>query len=601
MRLAAAMTALESLARAAGIAVNWTDAGGKRRRVGARSLRAVLAALGYPAETPAEIRRSRGRLKRQLRGPPLRVVEVDQLFPAVGRRLRLIGEDGARHLLPVSRGKARADLPIGYYRLAGRRRLAIVPATAFQPAEKLWGISVQLYALRGSPGIGDFGALGRLCEDAARAGADAVLVSPVPPLRPGTISPYSPASRLFLNPLYIPASGGDPKGDLIDWARAEKERLAALRRAFARQERGPPDPDFARFRKAGGEQLARHARFGGAADSRFQLYLQWRADRALARAQARARAAGMTVGLIVDMPVGIDPSGSEAAANAGAMLQGLSIGAPPDALGPEGQNWGLTTYSPAGLIRTGYAGFIQTLRAAMRHAGGIRLDHAMSLTRLWVIPRGMAPGEGAYLTYPMEALLGLLCLESRRHRALVIAEDLGTVPAAFRRRMVRAGLLGMEVLWFARGAKGSFIPPRRWPAWRAALSTTHDLPTLAGWWRGRDLEWRERISGRADVAARRQRARDRRALWKALCEGEPAKPMPRDTGPFADQVIAGLAKAPSPVTLIAIEDMVGETEQPNIPGTTDEHPNWRRRLSSAQPLASRAARRRAALLNGGPG
>lgn len=309
----------------------------------------------------------------------------------------------------------------------------------------------------------------------------------------------------------------------------------------------------------------------------------------------------MKVGLITDMAVGMDPSGSHAWSAPAEVLQGLSIGAPPDIYNPRGQNWGLTCFSPQGLLSGGFEGFIGTLRASMRHAGGIRLDHAMGLQRLWVIPDGAGPSEGAYLHYPFAELLGLLALESRRNRAIVVAEDLGTVPPGFRERISRVGLLGMRVLWFERGKKGAFLPPTRWDPEAAALSTTHDLPTLAGWWTGHDIAWRERLGESPAVGKKERRTRraERKHLWATLQNSGCAagrQPSVANPDKFADAAIRSLAKTPCPIVLIPIEDFVGETEQPNIPGTIDEHPNWRRRLTSKTPLSSPKAQRRVATL-----
>lgn len=596
------MTPLEALARDAGIAVSWTGADRRQRRVAPQTLRAILKALGLPADNPGAIIDSRAQLKARQREQPLTVVRQGGVFAAPGRQVRLLAEDGGAHELRGLEGAVTADLPPGYYRIAdSARTLAVTPRRAFQAAGKMWGIAAQLYALRGSPGFGDFAALGRLCEDAAKAGADAVMLSPVHALLPGGISPYSPSSRQFLNPLYIPCAGRDPGNALIDWPRATRHRLETLRRAFRQFEAMGGDRAFESFVRNGGSALRRHARMQAddASDTRFQLYLQWRADAALAQAQARARAAGMAIGLISDVAVGVDPRGSEADGNSG-MLHGLCIGAPPDAFNSGGQNWGLTGFSPEGLRSGGYRGFLDMLRAAMRHAGGIRLDHAMGLMRLWVVPDGMRPAEGAYLHYPFESLLGLLCLESQRHRALVIAEDLGTVPPVFRHRIHRAGLLGMNVLWFARDAQGAFVPPCLWPASNAALSGTHDLPTLAGWWRERDLAWRAKITGQPQARARKERAREKRALWKALKRSGAGGTLPGSAGRFIDGAMAALATAPSPLTLVPLEDLTGEIEQANIPGTIDEHPNWRRRLAADAPFALRAVRRRAALLGRRP-
>jgi 4-alpha-glucanotransferase len=584
------MTSVTTLARMAGIAVAWRDACGKRHAVSRPTLLAVLSALGYPAGSDAEIKDSAARLAGQPQGQRLCVIRQGACFKMRGRRLELIGEDGAPHTLAIRGGQARADLPPGYYRTDANHRIAIVPRRAFQPQSRGWGVAVQIYALRGSPGIGDFGALAAFCEDAALAGADAVMISPVHALADGGVSPYTPDSRRHLNPLYIPVPGRDQGNALIDWPHVSRRRMAALRRDF---ERFQGDGAFDAFVRQNGQTLAGRRPQTGP-DARFQFYLQWRADCALAQAQARARAAGMRIGLITDVAIGLDPRGSEAAANPGQVLQGLSVGAPPDAFNRDGQDWGLTALSPSGLAANGYDGFIRTLRAAMRHAGGIRLDHAMGLMRLWVIPHGHRPRDGAYLHYPFQDLLGLLCLESRRHDVLVIAEDLGTVPPSFRRAIRRAGLLGMEVLWFSRSAD-AFRPPRDWPGDRVALSTTHDLPTLAGWWRGRDLDWQDRIAGKPHADARRRRSRDRRALWKAIGAGP--CPSPDQTAAFTDQAIAALAQGNAPLTLVCVEDLVGEIEQPNIPGTIDQHPNWRRRLKAKRPMATRQARRRAALLN----
>jgi 4-alpha-glucanotransferase len=336
----------------------------------------------------------------------------------------------------------------------------------------------------------------------------------------------------------------------------------------------------------------------------FQLFLQWKAQQGITAAQARCRASGMSIGLVTDMAVGMDPAGSHAWSAPDEVLRGLTLGAPPDIYNAAGQGWGLTNFSPQGLLSTGYEGFIATLRAAMHNAGGIRLDHAMGLKRLWVIPDGAAPVDGIYLHYPFESLLGLLTLESRRNNALVIAEDLGTVPRGFRERISQAGLLGMHVLWFERDKKGAFLAPQHWDRHGAALSTTHDLPTLAGWWRGRDIAWNARLGADENsiVAQRKSRARDQLDLWKTLRSvGSAQGAMPKQTAPrrFVDAAVGALAHTPCPLAVLPVEDFIGEEEQPNIPGTTDQHPNWRRRLTSTQPMAERSAQRRAAILNVG--
>ncbi len=479
---------------------------------------------------------------------------------------------------------------------------------------------MQLPSLRDGRGeaYGDFTTLARFADALGRAGADALAISPVHALFPadaGRYSPYGPSTRLFLNGLLAdPGDGAPPfeaQGDLIDWRRAIPERMARLRLSFdARGEESRAGLEA--FRREQGESLelhacfdALHSRFGGgwrdwparyrdpggeavaafAAEHRdeveFFAWLQWLADRGLAAAQRAAKDAGMAVGLIADLAVGMDGGGSHAWSRPDFLLSGLSIGAPPDLLGPDGQDWGLTGFSPAALRRTGFADFIATIRAAMRHAGGVRIDHAMGLRRLWVVPRGFAATEGAYLTYPERDLMRLLALESWRARAIVVGEDLGTVPAGFREAMDARGLIGMRVLWFEREARGGFRRPDRWDRGAAAMTSTHDLATVAGWWSEQDIDWAwalGRTSAFASAAGERTaRARDRRRLWRAIGDGgrQPPARLPKRAVTAA---IGHVAASACDLALIPAEDLLGLAEQPNLPGTIDEHPNWRRRL-----------------------
>ena len=288
----------------------------------------------------------------------------------------------------------------------------------------------------------------------------------------------------------------------------------------------------------------------------------------------------MRIGLISDLAIGMDRGGSHAWARQNDLLLGLNIGAPPDAFNPRGQDWGLTSFSPQALIARGFEPFLATLRAAMRHAGGARIDHAMGLMRLWLIPDGAPPADGAYLSYPLDDLLRLVALESHRHRAIVIGEDLGTVAPEFRDRMAEVGISGMDVLWFQRDKK-RFLPPSKWRGDAVAMTSTHDLPTVAGWWNGSDITTREKLGLVPDAAAeRKKRAADRKKLWKAFKKAKVTKrdpPPPEETEPAADSAVRFVAKAAAPLALIPVEDMLGLSEQPNLPGTVDEHPNWRRR------------------------
>jgi 4-alpha-glucanotransferase len=327
------------------------------------------------------------------------------------------------------------------------------------------------------------------------------------------------------------------------------------------------------------------------------MFLQWLAARSFSAVQDDARRNGMRIGLISDIAVGMNPGGSHAWSRPHDLLLGLSVGAPPDLFNTRGQDWGLTAFSPQALLGTGFESFIATLRAAMRAAGGVRIDHAMGLTRLWLVPRGASPADGAYLSYPLDDLLRLIALESHRHRAIAIGEDLGTVQPDFRRRMTGAGIAGMDVLWFQRDGRG-FLPPPQWRSDAVAMTSTHDLPTVAGWWSGADIGTRAELGladGRRETKARTQ---DRKALWSTFRAGgvttanEPSSSKPETA---VDAAIAFTARSPAALALIPIEDVLGLVAQPNLPGTIDEHPNWRQRLETPSAELLDAPRVRARL------
>jgi 4-alpha-glucanotransferase len=662
--------AISDLARRAGIAVEWNDYAGRPHTVTPQVLRHILAALGLPTATRGDQLASRRALQRRATAralPPLitatagRPTRLD-VGASESQRARLSLESGDTRdvsLVPV-RGRLRvpAVSESGYHRLLIDDRefvLAVAPTRCHTiedavPDARLWGVAAQVYSLRhrGDGGIGDAAGVATLAEAAGARGADALSLSPLHALfsaDPAHFGPYSPSTRLFLNPLHASpalvfgeaavaeALNAEDLGDafaqleaaaLIDWpvaARAKHRLLRALYEPFIEADGadGPLRLDFARFRADGGDLLAQHAVFEalhaaqmvrGVADWRrwpvdlrdpasaavavfaaandgevlYHAFLQWLTDRSLRIAQDRARRAGMRIGLIGDLAVGMDASGSHAWSRQGDILTALSIGAPPDLLNPRGQDWGLTTFSPRALAAGGFAPFLATLRSVLRNAGGIRIDHAMGLTRLWLVPEGADPADGAYLAYPVTDLLRLLALESQRHRAIIVGEDLGTVPGGFREMLETAGVHGMRVLWFERNGNG-YLAPDAWDPNALAMTSTHDLPTVAGWWHGSDIATRARC-GRlgvsqteAEVAA--ERCTDRSALWRCLVAGGMANgdpPPPADTQTVVDAALDFVAATPSPLCLPPIEDLLGTEEQPNLPGTVNEHPNWRRRL-----------------------
>ena len=501
-------------------------------------------------------------------------------------------------------------------------------------------------------GIGDFADLGALARMMASERADLVGVNPVHalfPALPDRISPYSPSSRRFLNVLMISVDaaaaldwGADSAVPLTD-SRAEIERLRAMELvdypAIARLKLGALErlhdavsggssPALAAFRAYQAEQgpsLERQALFdallehfvaadpalcawrawpegfrrpdgeGARAFARqnarrveFYQFLQWLAAEQLAAAQAAAQAAGMTLGLYIDLAVGVDPAGADAWAEPEVVASGVRIGAPPDDFSPKGQDWGLAPLAPHALRAQAYTPFLQLLRQGMRHAGALRIDHVLGLRRsYWLPPERELPG--AYVTYPLDDLLGLIALESKRHGCVVIGEDLGTVPEGFREILSAAGLLGCRVLYFEQDQNGAFRSSTRYPSTCLASISTHDLPTLAGFWVARDVDWRERLGLFGDP---HQAGRDRvergslrtRVLQLLAAEGllpeglDPAAPPTELPWSVVEALHALLASSPAAILVMQLEDALGVVEQPNLPGTISEHPNWRRKL-----------------------
>jgi glycogen debranching enzyme GlgX/4-alpha-glucanotransferase len=493
-------------------------------------------------------------------------------------------------------------------------------------------------------GIGDFSALAIAGEQAGQAGAAYLGVSPLHMLFPrdrGRASPYYPSDRRFLDPILIDVldDSGLPRDEALNAALAslaprftaasttksveyeevwlaKHAALQARSAAFLRLRTARPgDPliaDYHAFARAGGEDVRRFAAFQAAAEGdlggnwrawpqdlrdgdakaidhaiernrvgfEFALFCQWLADRQLGRAAQRAQEHGLEIGLYRDLAVGAAPDGAEAWAHAGALAHGVTVGAPPDPFSVQGQNWGLPAPNPVAGAREGWASVSAVYRANMRHAGMLRIDHAMGLQRLFLIPEGAHPAEGAYLSYPLDDLLGHIALESERAQCMVVGEDLGTVAEGFRDRLTRANITGMRVLWFER--KGvEFAPPATYPQASVACVATHDLATLAGWWQGADIA--ERLAlGLFTLAAAgeaiAERREEKRALLRALAragltvsQGEDG-PIPDATAAAVHALIGGSA---SIFAHAQFDDLVGETVATNLPGTDRERPNWR--------------------------
>jgi 4-alpha-glucanotransferase len=501
------------------------------------------------------------------------------------------------------------------------------PAPAYQgDGRRVWILSVQLYAVRSRRnwGHGDFSDLAILLQRIGELGGAGVGLNPLHAQfydRPGSGSPYSPNSRLFLNPLYVDVEAvpefdpGDVDGlaadierlraaELVDYLAVARLKLAALRavygrfRASASSERRAA---FEAYRRERGAELERFAAFEtlrhrhpGAWERwpkpwcrpdlaalqslraaepdefGFHEFLQWNAEAQLRQCSEIARRRGLSIGLYLDTAIGVAADGADAWMAQGKFLRGLSIGAPPDPFNRVGQDWGLTAYNPHGLAAGGFEPFRQMLRAGMRYAGAIRLDHVLGLMRLFVIPHGLAAEHGIYLRSHFAAMLDVVRAESLRWNCIVIGEDLGTVPENFRATLSAWGLWSYLVMLFEREHDGSFRRPETYPERAVATFNTHDLPTFAGWMSGYDLKVKHSIGvdpGESDLERDASRAR----LCSAVAAG--------GEQPISfDDVVSFLAAAPTRLVSIALEDILGVTDQINVPGTVNEHPNWRRRL-----------------------
>ena len=377
--------------------------------------------------------------------------------------------------------------------------------------------------------------------------------------------------------------------------------------------------EFARFAAAGGESLARFGQFGALTDHleqgdwrrwpepyqhpespavaefardhlrevEFFQYGQWLAATQLGQVCQEATKQGLPFSLYEDLALGASPGGFDTWAHQELFARGPAIGAPPDAFNPQGQNWGLPPLIPDRLRASGYQLFIDTLRANTPPGGMLRMDHVMGLFRLLWIPQGAEAARGAYVRYPARELLAILALESVRRRALIIGEDLGTVPPHIRRELGKSGVFSYRVFYFERDGNGHFLAPEAYPGRAMATVTTHDLPTLTGFWQGHDLALKRTLKlypdaglAEADAAAREQ---DRRVLLEdlkhrgVLGEGAAGEPEAGDSCPLElrEAVLDYLAQSQAALMEVRLEEVFGVADQQNLPGTQTENPNWR--------------------------
>lgn len=515
---------------------------------------------------------------------------------------------------------------------AGEAGPAYVPTAVDEG--RVFGVALQLYQLRSARncGIGDLADLRALIAPFAQAGADFIGLNPLHALftaDPERASPFAPSDRAFLNPLIIAVdevSGFDPsmmaqhevpdQRLMVDYAAVEAVKLAVLRdvhRAFRRvasederaaerifrAERGDALVSFATF-EALSHQMAAAGNGAGTARwpadfatieapgvARFRAeheeaidfhgWLQFIADRQLGAAHEAALSAGMRVGLYMDLAVGTAPDGHATWSDPALSLKGVRVGAPPDLFSAEGQDWGLAPLSPTVLAERDFAPFRAMLAAVMRHAGAVRIDHAMGLERLWLVPDGEGAKAGAYVSMPR--LVDELVAATHRHQALAIGEDLGIVPPGFRERMAHRRLFSMRIMMFERDGHGMRRPSRYPPDALACLST-HDFAPLEGFWDGDDLDIRVELSSMSadDAAAERADRHTMKTLLLGLC-GLPPRLAHE---PLSERVCVALhrtiARSACRMMVIRLEDVVGGRRLVNLPGTDREHPNWRHSL-----------------------
>lgn len=520
--------------------------------------------------------------------------------------------------------------------------LAVTPDHLELPAslgERGWGAMAQLYSVRsrGSWGVGDADDLAELLSFLGDEGADFLLINPLHAAEPAghmTPSPYLPVTRRFVNPIYIRPENifevsrlSGPRRSLVQWAFEEvapadlsaepidrdaawKAKREALEVIFAAGRSRARQREFDRFREEQGEGLERFSlwcalteKYGELPDWPEQLkdassayvaneahrltdritfyaWLQWVVDEQLGRAQDVARASGMSLGVMDDLAVGVHPRGADVWAEPEAFAAGIEVGAPPDMYNQLGQNWSQPPWSPVHLAENAYAPLRNMVRTVLRHAGALRVDHVIGLFRLWWIPKGMGAGQGAYVRYDHEAMVGVVLLEAQRAGAVIIGEDLGTVEPWVREYLTSRGVLGTSVLWFEKQGDGWPLQPEAYR--RLALSTvnTHDLPPTAGYLADEHVALRERLGLLTDpieqvrAEARIERERMLTRLREHGLLGD---------NPSEREVVEALhryvVRTPSALVGIALVDGVGERRTQNQPGTDQEYPNWRMPLA----------------------
>jgi 4-alpha-glucanotransferase len=506
------------------------------------------------------------------------------------------------------------------------------------PRKRSWGLTVQLYSVRSrrSWGHGDLHDLADLARWSARQlGASFILINPLhaaEPAAPVSNSPYLPMSRRYLSPLYLriedieeyqllnpaqrqyaeelagPLRAASSTSDLIDRDRVWAAKRLALELVHAVGRSPARDADYRRFAEREGAELTAWASWcalaeqhgadwrrwpaeladtGAAAKltasgplaerAEFHAWLQWLTDTQLAGAQRAALAAGMSIGVIGDLAVGVHPGGSDAWAHQGMLVRGISVGAPPDGFNQRGQDWAQPPWHPQRLAAAAARPLADLLGAAVRHAGGLRVDHVMGLMRLWWIPEGRTPDQGAYVSYDHRLMVGALTGQTAGADAVAIGEDLGTVEPWIRRYLASQRVLGTEMAWFAREPDGSPLHPSGWRRRCMATVGTHDVPPVSGFVTGDYVTVRAQLGLLQDPDGERKASELRLSAWLDALTAQHLLPAgPRPTAEeFTVAMYGYLALTPAVLVGVSLADAVGDRRTQNVPGTSGEYPNWR--------------------------
>lgn len=515
--------------------------------------------------------------------------------------------------------------------------LVIAPHKTWQPAKleegkKIWGVSVQLYSVSTDRnwGIGDFADLSQLVDLAATQGADFILLNPLHALDlryPDNASPYSPSDRRFLNPLYIAISLcadaesapvkvalGDSEfqhqlailrsTSLVDYSGVQAAKLKVLGlmyQSFLAVQAARNGKRWQQFQafivpaKRSLHVFARHQATlfksddGVIAQPGFHLYLQWLAHNQFAECHARAVSAGMCLGLIRDLAVGSSIDGCEVITNPELFCGMTRIGAPPDNFNPDGQNWGLPPLLPNQLVNTGFAHFIELLRSNMQSCGALRIDHVMALMRLWWCPQDGTNSSGAYVHYPVDIMFAILRLESQRNHCVIIGEDLGVVPPEIRSYLEQGNIYSNCVFYFEKYDSWNYRKPEHYKPQALAMIANHDVPPLAAWWNGSDLQLRRRLglilTDEKLVDERQWRHAEKQQMLQWLAElgllphswQDRSDERPLDSALLA-ALVSGCARSASKLLSLQLDDLAGMDMPVNIPGTSSEYSNWQRKI-----------------------